>query len=125
MSDDRARPQVSTRSAGRIGRILDVTLPVYASLVFVVVWLYVALAVFTDSSLPADTWAWLQGLDTIAAIVAWLAILPLGIFLWAWQAGLEPVFFGLIMAALVGWTFIAWSGSLRAYRRLWRFRSSD
>ena len=111
MSDDRARSRASTRSAAgiarSIGRILDLTLPAYASVVFVALWVYVVLAVFTDSSLPADTWAWLQGLEAIAAIVAWLAVLPLGIFLWAWQADLEPVFFGLIMAALAGWTFIA------------------
>ena len=101
----------------RLGRILDVALPILASVVLVVVWIYAALAVFTDSTLPADTWAWLEGLELVPAVIAWLALLPLGVFLWAWQAELEPVFFGLVMLLLVGWTFIAWSGSIRAIGR--------
>lgn len=101
----------------RLGRILDVALPVLASVVFVVLWIHVVLALFTDSTVPADTWAWLEGLDLVAAVVAWLALLPLGVFLWAWQAELEPIWFGLVMVLLIGWTFIAWSGSMRVLVR--------
>ncbi|MEX1333976.1 MAG: hypothetical protein AB1Z66_01600 [Candidatus Limnocylindrales bacterium] len=97
----------------RLARFLDTTLPILASIVFVVVWSYAALAVLTDSTLPADTWAWLGGLALVPAVVAWIALLPLGVFLWAWQADLEPVWFGLIIIALVGWTFLAWSGTVR------------
>jgi hypothetical protein len=101
----------------RFARLLDVTLPILASIVFVVVWIYVALALFTDSALPADTWTWLEGLDLVPAVVAWIALLPLGVFLWAWQADLEPIWFGLIMVALAGWTFLAWSGTVRVMLR--------
>ena len=101
----------------RFARFLDVTLPVLASIVFVVVWVYVALALFTDSALPSDTWAWLEGLDLVPAVIAWLALLPLGVFLWAWQADLEPIWFGLVMVGLAGWTFVAWSGTVRAFVR--------
>ncbi len=104
----------------RLGRFLDTVLPILAAIVFVVVWVYVALAAFTESTLPADTWAWLEGLDMASAVIAWIAILPLGVFLWAWHAELEPIWFGLIIALLVGWTFIAWSGSVRALARLRR-----
>ena len=54
----------------RLGRVLDTVLPVLASLVFVVVWLYVALALFTDSSLPQDTWDWLSGLELVREVGA-------------------------------------------------------
>ena len=101
----------------RVGRSLDTVLPLLASIVFVVVWIYVALAFFADSTLPADTWDWLEGLDLIAAVVAWIALLPLGVFLWAWQADLEPIWFGLVMALLVGWTWLAWASTARALRR--------
>ncbi len=101
----------------RLGRTLDVTLPFLASIVLVVLWVYVALVLFTDSSVPADTWAWLEGLEVVPAVVAWIAVLPLGVFLWAWQAGLEPIWFGLVMALLVGWTFLAWSSSVRSIGR--------
>lgn len=102
----------------RLGRLLDTVLPILASIVFVVVWIYVALAVFTDSTLPADTWAWLEGLELVPAVIAWIALLPLGVFLWAWQADLEAIWFGLVMVLLLGWTWIAWAGSVRALVRL-------
>lgn len=101
----------------RLARLLDITLPILASVVLVLVWAYVALALFTDSALPADTWAWLEGLELVPAVIAWLLLLPLGVFLWAWQAELEPIWFGLVMVGLAGWTFLAWSGSIRALVR--------
>ena len=101
----------------RLGRVLDTVLPILASLVFVVVWVYVALAMITDSTLPAETWDWLQGLDIIPAVIAWLALLPLGVFLWAWFAELEAIWFGMVMLGLVGWTWIAWAGTVRALVR--------
>jgi hypothetical protein len=101
----------------RLALILDTVLPIAASLVFVVVWIYVALAVFTESTLPADTWAWLEGLDLVPAVIAWIAILPLGVFLWAWFAELDAIWFGLVMLGLVGWTWIAWAGMARALVR--------
>ena len=101
----------------RLGRFLDASLPVLAAVVFAILWIYVALVVLTDSSLPADTWDWLSGLEPVPAVIAWLALLPLAVFLWAWQAQLAPVVFGLVIALLVGWSFIAWSGLLRAVAR--------
>ena len=106
-----------------LARALDTGLPMLASIVLVVLWLYVVLALFTESSLPADTWDWLQGLDTVPAVVVWLAILPVGVFLWAWQAELEPIFFGLVMLALAGWTWIAWAGAVRSLARRRRGRA--
>ena len=81
-----------------------------------------ALAFFTESTLPADTWAWLEGLELVPAVIAWIALLPLGVFLWAWQAELEPIWFGLVMVALAGWTWMAWAGTVRALARLSRRR---
>jgi hypothetical protein len=92
-----------------------------ASLVFVVLWIYVAAAAFTDGTLLTETWDWLTGLDTVAAIVVWIAILPVAVFLWAWQAQLEPIWMGLVMLGLVAWTWIAWAGLLRL---VWRRRAS-
>jgi len=104
-------------TGGRIGRAVELVLVVAASLVFVLLWVYAALDVLTDSSLPADTWAWLSGLPLIPAIVVWLAILPLGVYLWAAQAGLDHIWLGLVVVGLVAWTWIAWSGLVRV---MWR-----
>lgn len=100
-------------SGRRIGRALELILPIYASVVFVVLWIYVAVAALGDEALLADTWAWLTGLDLIPAVIAWIAILPIGVFLWAWDADLEPMFMGLVMAGLVAWTALALGGLLR------------
>lgn len=102
---------------------MEAVLTLYASGVFVLLWVYVALVALTDSTLPADTWAWLNGLDLLPAIVAWVAILPVGVFLWATEANLEPVWMGIIMLGLVGWTWIAWAGLARL---AWRWaRASE
>ena len=100
-------------AAGRAGRIVGLVLAVGALAVLTVTWMYVAAALVTDGSLLASTWAWLTGLDTLAAIVAWVAFLPLGVFLLAWQADLAPWAMGLVMAGLVGWTLLALSALRR------------
>lgn len=98
------------------GRAIEVLLTVGALVVFAVTWVYVAAAVFSDGTLLADTWAWLSGLQAIAAFVVWLALLPLVVFLWAWQAELQPWIMGLVMLGLVVWTGIALSGLRRRAR---------
>ena len=101
----------------RIGRAMEIVFPILATIVFVILWVYVVLASFTDSPLPADTWAWLSGLDTIAAVIVWIIILPLAVYLWAWQADLEPVWMGLVMLGMVAWTSLAVSGLRRGLFR--------
>jgi hypothetical protein len=100
----------------RIGRAMEIIFPILASVVFVVLWIYVAVAVFGDETLLEDTWAWLTGLDLIPAVIVWIAILPIGVFLWAWGADLEPILMGLVMVGMVAWTGLAFSG-LRNLRR--------
>ena len=101
----------------RLAWVVELALTLAASAVFVLLWGTVAVAALTDGELLADAWAWLTGLDTIPALVAWVAILPVGLFLWAWQANLEPLFMGLVLVGLVMWTGIAWSGLVRVLLR--------
>ena len=106
-----------TRRPRRVSRGVELALTLLASVVFVVLWVYVVLVTFTDSTIPADTWAWLSGLDTIAAVIVWILILPVAVYLWAWQADPGPLIMGVIMVGLVGWSLIAWSGLGRAVFR--------
>ena len=110
---------------GRLARTVEAVLTLFATVVFVVLWIYVALAALTDSTLPADTWAWLSGLGLLPAIVAWVAILPLGVFLWAAQAELDTLWMGIIMLGLVGWTWMALAGLWRMGRRRARAGSAQ
>lgn len=103
----------SRPAKGRGGRVVAVVLTTGALIVFAVLWFYVAAAVFTDGTLLDETWAWLSSLDALAAVVAWLALLPLAVFLWSWQADLEPWMMGLVMIGLLAWTLVALSGLRR------------
>lgn len=78
--------------------------------VFLVTWSAVVAAILGDGAILADTWAWLSSLEAIAAFVVWLALLPLVVFLWAWQADLQPWVMALVMLGLVTWTLMALSG---------------
>ena len=89
---------------------------VYALVIFVVLWLYIAAVAFTDGKLLTDTWTWLSGLDTIPAIIAWIAILPIAAWTWAWQADLQPVAMGLVMLGLLAWTALAVTGLVKTLR---------
>lgn len=97
--------------------MLELGLAIYAAVVFVLLWVYVATAFLTDGQLLTDTWAWLSGLGTLAAIVVWVLVLPVAVFVWAWQAGLDPLWMALIMIGLVIWTGFAWSGLIRVLLR--------
>ncbi len=81
-----------------------------------VLWLYIAAAAFTDGKLLADTWTWLIGLDTIPAIIAWIAILPVAAWTWVWQADLRPLLMGLVMLGMLAWTALAVTGLVRTLR---------
>jgi hypothetical protein len=110
-------PKTGSGTGNRLGRALEIVLPIGATLVFVALWIIVAVDVLTDSALPDDLWAWLTGLDLIAAIVAWVLFLPIGVYLWARQAGLDDWAMALVMLGLVAWTLLALSGLRRG---LWR-----
>lgn len=103
-------PEPEGVPAARRGRVIEVLLAVGSLAVFAVTWLYVAAAVLSDGTFLADTWAWLSSLEAIAAFVVWLLLLPLVVFLWAWQADLAPWVMGLVMLGLVAWTLVALSG---------------
>jgi hypothetical protein len=100
-------------SGGRAAGVPGTLLAIGALGVFAVTWIFVAAAVLTDGGLLADTWAWLTGLEAPASVVAWVVLLPLAVFLWAWQADPASWAMALVMAGLVGWTLLAVGGLRR------------
>jgi hypothetical protein len=95
---------------------MEVIFSSFAAAVFVVLWCYIAAATFTDGDLLTGTWAWLSGLSAVAAIVVWLAILPVAVFVWAWQVDPSPLVMGIVLLGLVAWTAVAFSGLFRMLR---------
>ena len=67
---------------------LQLALGTYAVVVFAVLWLGFAVGLVTGGQVFADAWAWLNGLEPIARIAAWILFLPIAVGLWAWNAGL-------------------------------------
>ena len=101
----------------QVGRGFGCIFGVVFAAVFVVLWIYILAAVLTDSQLLADTWAWLSSLGPIETIVVWLAILPIAVFVWAWQADLSPLVMGLVILGMVAWTAVAFWGPLKGLTR--------
>jgi hypothetical protein len=115
MSEPQAPPHPGAIGR-RVSRGFENVVSIYVLVVFVVLWVYIAAAMFTDGALLADTWTWLIGLDTIGTIVAWIAILPIAAWTWAWQADLQPLLMGLMVLGMVAWTAVAVTGLVKTLR---------
>ena len=97
-------------------RRLQVVLGTYAVLVFAALWVGFAVGLASGGQPFADAWAWLNGLEPLARIPAWILSLPMAVGLWAW-AGLPAPVFAVIVAALVAWTLVAVGSLVRAVSR--------
>ncbi len=91
-------------------------LAVYAGAIFVILWVGAAYALLAAPDLIDDAWAWLTGLSTVPAILAWILGLPIAIALWAAQADLAPVLAVAVGLGLLAWTGLAVRGLLHAFR---------
>jgi hypothetical protein len=107
-------PSKTTRSP--LGHVLGLILSLYVAVVFAVLWAGIAIGFATGGGFLIDVWTWLTALQPIAALVAWVLILPIGVGAWAMEAGLEPLVTGLVVVGLVAWTLAAVSGLVRAFR---------
>jgi hypothetical protein len=101
----------------RVGRALEVALGLYAAAVFSVLWIGFAVGLATGGGLLVDAWAWLTGLEPVAAVLAWILLLPIAVGLWAWNAVGSPLVMGAVAVGLVAWTLVAVSGLVRTLRR--------
>jgi len=98
-------------------RRLQLVLGTYAVLVFAVLWVGLVVGLVAGGQAFADAWAWLNGLEPVARITAWILFLPIAIGLWAWNAGLPAPVFAAVAVGLVVWTLVAVGSQARAVRR--------
>lgn len=98
-------------------RRLQLALGAYAVLVFAVLWVGLVVGVITGDQRFADAWAWLNGLEPVARIAAWVLFLPIAVGLWAWNAGLPAPVLAAVLVGLVAWTLVAVGSLVRAVRR--------
>ena len=113
-----AVPPTPRRSSRRpAGRALEVALSLYGAAVFTVLWAGFAVGLASGGGLLVDAWAWLTGLQTIPAVVAWILVLPIAVGLWAWNAVGSSLVTGAVAVGLVAWTLVMASGAVRTFRR--------
>jgi hypothetical protein len=98
-------------------RRLQLVLGTYAVLVFAVLWVGLAVGLVSGGQAFTDAWAWLNGLEPVARIAAWVLFLPIAVGLWAWNAGLPAPVFAAVAIGLVAWTLVAVGSLVRAVRR--------
>jgi hypothetical protein len=106
-----------TRPRSGAGRAFDVGLSLYGAAVFTVLWGGLLVAVATGGTLLEDAWAWLTGLDTVGAVVAWILLLPIAVGLWAWNEAGSLLVQGVVLVGLTAWTVLVVRGLARTFGR--------
>lgn len=112
-----AGPQPPPRRAGRLGRALEVGIGLYGAAIFSVLWVGFVVGMATGGGLLVDAWAWLSGLEPVAAVVAWVLLLPIAVGLWAWNASGSVLVIALVGVGLVAWTLLAVGGFVKTFGR--------
>jgi len=110
-------PGPSAPTRRRAGRALEVGIGLYAAVIFTILWVGFAVGVLTGGSLLVDAWAWLTALEPIAAVVAWILLLPIAVGLWAWNAAGSVLVIAVVGVGLVAWTLVAVSALLKTVGR--------
>jgi len=91
-------------------------LSIYASAVFLVLWVGFAIALVVNREWLDDLWKWIQALPLAPKVIAWVIFTPIMAGLGIWESS-WPVLGRLVgFAAIVGWTLLAVSSLYRAYR---------
>lgn len=105
------------RRTGRLGRAFEVGISLHGAVIFTVLWVGFAVGLATGGGLLVDAWTWLTGLEPVAAVVAWILLLPIAVGLWAWNAVGSILVIALVGVALVAWTLLAVNGIAKTFGR--------
>jgi hypothetical protein len=98
-------------------RRLQLALGTYAVLVFAMLWVGFAVGLVSGGQVFADAWTWLNGLEPVGRIAAWILFLPIAVGLWAWNADPPAPVLVAVVVGLIAWTLVAVGSLLRAVRR--------
>lgn len=98
----------------------NVTVPrvlsTYAIVTFAILWVGFAIALFVNREWLDLLWNWVQALPSVAEIIVWVFFLPIMTGLWIWESSWAALVRLLASAGIVGWTLLAVSSFLRAFR---------
>ena len=92
------------------------TLSSYAVMIFAILWIGLAIVLIMDPSWLGQFWSWVQTLPPVLKILAWSFITPIMTTLWIWESSWTSIARMLAFAGLGGWTLLAVSSFVRAFR---------
>jgi hypothetical protein len=96
--------------------IVPRVLSTYAVTVFIILWVGFAAALFVNREWLDMLWNWAGALPLIHKIIAWVIFTPVMTALWIWESS-WPVLGRLAgFTGIVGWTLLAVSGFIKAFR---------
>ncbi len=100
----------------------DVTVPrilsLYAILTFAILWVGFFVTLIVNPEWLDLIWELAQTLPPVGEIIAWVFVTPIMVFLWIWKSPWSDLIRMLAFAGIVGWTFLAISGFVRAFRKI-------
>jgi hypothetical protein len=88
----------------------------YAVLTFAVLWIGFAIALLVNPEWLDLLWNWAQTLPSVVKVLAWVFVTPIMTVLWIWQSSWTTIVRTLAFAGIVGWTSLAVSSFVRAFR---------
>ena len=96
--------------------IVPRVLSTFAVVIFAVLWLGFAFALIVNREWLDFLWNWVQTLPTAAEIIVWVVFLPITVGLWIWESPWSDLVRLLAFAGVGGWTLLAVSSFVRAWR---------
>ena len=91
-------------------------LSTYAIVIFAILWVGFAIALVVNREWLDLLWNWVRALPSVAEIIVWVLFLPITVGLWIWESSWLVFVRLLAFAGIVGWTALAVSSFLRAFR---------
>ena len=91
-------------------------LSTYAIVIFAMLWVGFAIALVANREWLDLLWNLVRALPSVAEIIIWLLFLPIMVGLWIWESDWTALVRLLGFAGIVGWTALAVSSFLRAFR---------
>jgi len=89
---------------------------IYAIVIFVVLWVGFAIALFVNRAWLDLLWNWVSTLPAVMEVIVWALFLPIMVLLWIWESSWSALMRLLGFTGLVAWTLLAVSGLARAMR---------
>jgi hypothetical protein len=104
------------RASSTWSRTFSRALSIYAIVIFILLWIGFATALVVDRGWLDLLWNWVRALPPVAEIIVWILFLPIIVGLWIWESSWSDLLRLLGSAGIVGWTILAVSSFLRAFR---------